>query len=226
MPEVNERDFYNRDYFEAITRESLPHTREVIYPFGERTARFLCGRLSPQRVLDIGCAKGFLVEAFRAHGVPAVFGIDISQYAVKEGSAAVRNHLIVADAQVGLPFQSGSCDLITALDLFEHLSDPGAVLREIRRVLTDTGAAYLKICHPAHPNARRDPSHVNVQPLGYWQQVFRQADFEWRRMYEAEFVPCVARWGFLKAWGRRCREWAVIGTPADYKFLLRKRRHG
>lgn len=223
MPEEKGRDFYDRDYFEARTRQSVPHTREVIYPLAERTARFLCRRLVPRRVLDIGCAKGFLVEAFRAQGVQAAFGADISLYAVCEGEATVRGRLMVADVQAGIPLRSASCDLITALDLFEHLPDPKPALREIGRILRSDGAAYLKICHPRHPNVYRDPSHVNVQPLGYWRRAFRQAGLEWKRLYEAEFSPDQGGLlGRLKAWVRRWREWAVIGTPADYKFLLRR----
>jgi len=218
--------FYDRDYFEGRTRQSPPHTRELIYPLAVRTAGYLCRRCQPPRVLDIGCAKGFLVEAFRAQGVEAAFGVDISLYAVSEGEAATRGRLMVADVQAGIPLRSGSCDLVSGLDLFEHLEDPGAALQEIRRVLSDAGVAYLKICHPRHPNARRDPSHVNVQPLSYWRRQFRQAGFAWERLYESEFAPSRGRRERLKALVRRWREWAVIGTPADYKFLLRKGADG
>lgn len=218
--------FYNRDYFAGRTRESPPHTRELIYPLAERTAAFLCRRCRPGRILDIGCAKGFLVEAFQNQGVDAVFGVDVSPYALSEGGAATRGRLVVGDVQGGIPLRSASCDLVTAVDLFEHLTDPGTVLREIRRVLSDAGVAYLKICHPIHPNVRRDPSHINVQPISYWRREFRRAEFRWKRLYETDFVASRGRWEWLKAWVRRWREWAVIGTPADYKFLLRKRGDG
>jgi SAM-dependent methyltransferase len=130
---------------------------------------------------------------------------------------------MVADAQAGIPLQSEFFDLVTALDLFEHLGEPGAVLQEIRRVLCTHGVAYLKICHPRHPNASRDPSHINVQPLLYWRRTFRQAGFRWQRLYETDCTVSQGLWQRLKACFRRWREWAVIGTPADYKFLLWKR---
>lgn len=220
------RAFYNRDYFEGRTRQSPPHTRDLIYPLAERTAAFLCRRCRPGRVLDLGCAKGFLVEAFRAQGVGTAFGVDISLHAVSEGEAAARSRLVVADVQAGIPLRSGSFDLVTGLDLFEHLEDPESALREIRRVLRDGGVAYLKICHPRHPNARRDPSHVNVQPLSYWRRQFCQAGFAWERLSESEFTLSPGCRERLKALVRRWREWAVIGTPADYKFFLWKRANG
>ncbi len=176
----------------------------------------------PTRVLDLGCAKGFLVEAFRARGIAAL-GVDVSAYAVSAAEPATRRRLVVADVEAGLPVRSGSCDLVTALDLFEHLPEPGPVLREIRRLLGDGGVAYLKICHPRHPNVRRDPSHVNVQPLAYWRRAFDRAGLGARRVYESEFAPPGGRLEWLRAQVRRWREWAVIGTPADYKFLVRTR---
>ena len=218
--------FYDADYFEGRTRESPPHQREIIYPLAERTAAFLCRRLRPARALDLGCAKGFLVEALLARGARRAFGVDISTYAVSHADAIMRSRLLVADASAGLPLKSGSFDLITAVDLFEHLADPAPVLGEIRRLLGVSGTAYLKICHPRHPNARRDPSHVNVQSLGYWRRVFRGAGFTCERLYESEFVPAGNGGDRLRASVRRAREWAVVGTPADYKFLLRKRRDG
>ncbi|HZN45080.1 MAG TPA: methyltransferase domain-containing protein, partial [Nitrospiraceae bacterium] len=120
----------------------------------------------------------------------------------------------------GLPLKAASCDLLTALDLFEHLRDPMYVLHEVRRVLSEDGKAYVKICHPRHPNATRDPSHINVQPLSYWTRTFREAGFLWRRVYEADVTGGEGRLAWAKAAIRRLREWAVIGTPADYKFFL------
>jgi SAM-dependent methyltransferase len=223
VAEAKGRNFYDQDYFEARSRQSVRHTHDIIYPLAERTARFLCRRLQPRCVMDIGCAKGFLVEAFRAVGVPAVFGADISLYAISEGTAAVRGRIMVADIQTGIPLRSASCDLVTAIDLFEHLPSPEPALCEIGRVLRSNGVAYLKICHPKHPNTHRDPSHVNVQPLRYWRQAFWRAGFQSERLFEAEFAPDQEGFlGRLKAWVRRWREWAVIGTPADYKFLLRR----
>src|SRR3989449_5027153 len=91
-------------------------------------------------------------------------------YAVSESEDEIRGRLIVADVQAGLPLYSATCDLVTALDLFEHLTDPRPVLKEIRRGLTDTGMGDLKICHPRHPKAPPDPTHINVRAPSYWKQ--------------------------------------------------------
>jgi SAM-dependent methyltransferase len=218
-----ETALYGRDYFEGGTRQSPPHTRDLIYPMADRTAAFLVRRCRPRCVLDIGCAKGFLVEAFGARGVPA-FGLDLSLYAVSAALPPTRRRLAVADGEAGIPLRSGSCDLVTAVDLLEHLPEPARLFREIRRVLTRDGLAYLKICHPRHPNAHRDPTHVNVRPLAYWRGELERVGFVWERLYESDFTPADGPVERLKAGVRRWREWAVIGTPADYKLLVRAAR--
>jgi len=212
--------FYNEEYFEGKSRHSPPHSRGLIYPMAERTARFLCRQSAPARVLDIGCAKGYLVEAFRAEGVAQAMGIDVSFYAVSHGEPSMRGRLLVGNLTEGLPVATGTCDVVTAMDLFEHLADPVPALREIFSVLHKDGKVYLKICHPRHPNATRDPSHINVQPLAYWTAIFRRVGFSWKRVYETDVAGLSSGTDQAKAVVRRFREWAVIGTPADYKFML------
>ncbi|MEE8160337.1 MAG: class I SAM-dependent methyltransferase, partial [Acidobacteriota bacterium] len=124
MREIKARDFFDQAYFEGKTRQSPPHSRELIYPLAARTAAFLCHRFRPRSVLDLGCAKGYLAEAFQAEGVPHVSGVDISLYAIGQSEASTRGKLIAADVQVGLPLSSSSYDLVTALDIFEHLPEP------------------------------------------------------------------------------------------------------
>lgn len=239
MVETRDRTFFDEAYFQGRSRASPPHERALVYPMAERTAVYLTRTLDPRRVLDLGCAKGYLAEAFHAAGVRTVTGLDVSLYALRHGAAATRGKLVLADARARLPLASGVYDLVTAVDLFEHLADPASVLAEIRRILAPRGRAYLKICHPRHPNASRDPSHVNVQPLAYWTRLFRACGFGWRRIFEADLTLAYGQ-GRAQAAGqgqgtgtgwidalkrpvRRFREWAVIGTPADYKFLLWRR---
>ncbi|MFQ5743344.1 MAG: class I SAM-dependent methyltransferase [Acidobacteriota bacterium] len=214
------REFYDRDYFEGGKRDSPAHTHETIYPLIEPTAVFLTRLYHPGTVVDLGCAKGYLVEAFQKTGIEKTFGMDVSTYAVSAGGTSTRGRLLVGDVAAGIPLRSGSFDLVTGLDLFEHLHDPAPVLAEIRRILSAGGVAYLKICHPRHANAQRDPSHVNVRPLPYWRNEFLRAGFCCRRVFEADFGTPAGPVERLKFLLRRFREWAVIGNPADYKFLL------
>ena len=88
------------------------------------------------RVLDIGCAKGFLVKDLMSvcPGLE-VFGIDISEYAVKncEKEAVGRLHLGNA---INLPFPDNSFDCVISLNTIHNFrkNDVIKMLKEIKRL--------------------------------------------------------------------------------------------
>lgn len=53
------------------------------------------------KLLDVGCAKGFLVEDFRSWGVEA-YGIDVSEYAISCAIEDIKPYLVVGDARTYL----------------------------------------------------------------------------------------------------------------------------
>ncbi|HRK31496.1 MAG TPA: class I SAM-dependent methyltransferase [Tepidisphaeraceae bacterium] len=55
-----------------------------------------------------------------------------------------------------LPFDSGSFDVVYSTDVFEHLPDPEACLREIVRVLRPGGAMWIRANHYGQYNAMHD----------------------------------------------------------------------
>src|SRR5437870_13556529 len=67
---------------------------EWLRQFG-RVADEIINRFNPRKVLDVGCAKGFLVECLRDRGVEA-YGFDISEYAISQVRRDVRPYCKVA----------------------------------------------------------------------------------------------------------------------------------
>jgi len=91
---------------------------------------------SESRVLDVGCAKGFMLRDLR-EAVPGidVHGIDISRYAIENSHPEVRSFLSVADAK-SLPFDDDSFDVVISINTIHNLdrADCGLALQEIERV--------------------------------------------------------------------------------------------
>jgi len=87
-------------------------------------------------VLDVGCAKGFMVRDFKESisGI-SVNGIDISDYAIGCAEEDVSDDLKVADARE-LPFDDASFDLVVSINTIHNLDREGVVqaLGEIERV--------------------------------------------------------------------------------------------
>jgi 2-polyprenyl-3-methyl-5-hydroxy-6-metoxy-1,4-benzoquinol methylase len=98
--------------------------------------------LRGQRVLDIGCDTGVLLQiAAEEYGVVPV-GIDVASRAV---SMATQHGIEVYRTNVEqAPEHLRDFAVITAIDLLEHTTDPVAFLVEIRKRLRPGGIAYLE----------------------------------------------------------------------------------
>lgn len=85
-----------------------------------------------RQILDIGCGTGATMDHLRAFG--EVQGIDLSELPLSFTRQRGHKHILCASA-TELPFADESFDLITALDVIEHLDDDVKGLSEICRVL-------------------------------------------------------------------------------------------
>ena len=88
------------------------------------------------KILDIGCAKGFMLYDFskHIHGM-TVQGIDISKYAIEHCKEEMRPYLEVGDAR-SLPYEDHTFDLVIAINTIHNLEmqDLKTALKEIMRV--------------------------------------------------------------------------------------------
>jgi SAM-dependent methyltransferase len=112
-----------------------------------QTARDRYGLKAGQRVLDIGCAKGFFVHDLMAT-VPGLSadGLDISAYATGHayGDSGGRLTLGSADA---LPYADNSFDAVFAVNTLHNLDRAGCItaLREINRVCKRPEACFVQV---------------------------------------------------------------------------------
>ncbi len=98
-----------------------------------------------QRVLDVGCAKGFLVkDLLTACPGLEVFGIDISEYAVMNCPSEVVGRLHVGHCE-RLPFPDNSFDAVLSINTIHNCKRDGAIraLKEIQRL--SGGRAFVQV---------------------------------------------------------------------------------
>jgi SAM-dependent methyltransferase len=100
---------------------------------------------SGARVLDAGCGSGRTLQELVDYG-------DVSGIELNTEAAALARGRALGDVQVGrleeLPWEDETFDLITCLDVIEHVPDDTAALAELRRVCRSGG--WLLVTVPAY----------------------------------------------------------------------------
>jgi len=135
---------YDERYFES----SDPNCGYAIYAADRDSIRDKSARLlqmlerhgKPGRLLDVGCAYGFLLEVAQEQGWE-VAGIEpaagVATRVAEQLSVPIHPDLLDA----ALP--EASYDAVTLWDVIEHMPDPRQALGEVRRILKPTGVCSI-----------------------------------------------------------------------------------
>ncbi len=141
------------------------------------------------RVLDVGCAGGYLGAILAAKGY-RVTGIDTPGSASNGFPDSIE--LLEADLDMGLPPLSGKFDIAICADVLEHLRRPVDLLREIHTVLApggklaaslpNSGHAYFRWNvltgrFPAEDRGLFDRTHLHFYTWQGWQALLQSGGF-------------------------------------------------
>ena len=114
---------------------SNPLVRRLVGAF-QRSLEELLDRAEPASLLDVGCGEGALVQRFAQRlGSRRVVGVDLREDSLQAGwSRHEAPNLEYRTLDGGeLPFADGEFDLVSAIELLEHVPDPNLTLREMSR---------------------------------------------------------------------------------------------
>jgi cyclopropane fatty-acyl-phospholipid synthase-like methyltransferase len=207
VPEVNLLDRYPKATRNIAARAAaVPSQREIAKRFGREyfdgergqgyggyryDGRWVAiaermrdhyGLRAGDRVLDIGCAKGFLLHDLRSV-VPGlrVAGLDISPYALAHAMEDVKPFLAVGTADV-VPYRDQAFDLVVSINTVHNLSLPRceAALREMERV--SRRGKYVQVDSYRNEQERENferwqlTAVTHFDPDG-WRRVFAKAGY-------------------------------------------------
>ncbi|HEY0833579.1 MAG TPA: class I SAM-dependent methyltransferase [Azospirillum sp.] len=151
----------------------VPIARQIIDHYGLKPG---------DRVLDIGCAKGFLVKDL-TDACPGleVYGLDISDYALTHAHPDAAGRLLRGTADT-LPFADGAFQAVLCINVIHNLERQRCInaIREIQRV--SGGRAYVQV------DAYRTPEEesifldwvltaVTFGTPDFWHALFAEARF-------------------------------------------------
>ncbi len=136
-------DVYTHGHHASVLRSHSWRT-------AENSAAHLLPQLQPgQRLLDVGCGPGTItVDLARRVAPGEVIGIDASEAVLDTARAHAADAGIEVTFAVGdayaLEFPDASFDVVHAHQVLQHLTDPVAALREMRRVTRPGGVVALR----------------------------------------------------------------------------------
>lgn len=133
-------------------------------------------------ILDVGCAKGFMLYDFQKllpHATVA--GLDISQYAYEMAPAAVQPFMTVGNAKA-LPYPDHSFDLVVSINTVDHLprAECEQAIREIQRVSKQHAFITVNGWRDAVEQEKMlkwNITALTCMHIDEWKQLFARVDY-------------------------------------------------
>jgi SAM-dependent methyltransferase len=127
-----------------------------------------------EAIADVGCGNGlYLAELARRGHAGRVLGVDLSPGMLQAARDRVPHVGMVAGDAVALPLHDGACDLTMAMAMLDHVPDPRAAVRELRRITRPGGQALVALNGHGHLQELRDaitaalPEAADGQPRAF-----------------------------------------------------------
>lgn len=183
-------DWYDQDYFDNGKKSNWSDGYKWSSFAGlfRETADLLCNTfLSAESFLDVGCAKGFLIQTLREKG-KIVQGFDHSVWAVNHALPTSRPYIVCAgvdDVQYTRKF-----DMLLALETFSHLteSQTRSFLMRVKSWIEiglfatiPTFESDMEICE--FKKHDKDMSHILLKSQQWWHELFLSTGWKQDRLH-------------------------------------------
>ncbi len=129
--------FADEEYSRGGYREYVRARELKVSTFRERL-ELIQRRVPEGRLLDVGCACGYLIEVALDAGYDA-YGVEFAASALAQASPRVQPRIFSDNVEGVAAKELGAFDVVTAFDIVEHLLDPIRFLGQLRNLLRPGG---------------------------------------------------------------------------------------
>ncbi|MCD6665281.1 bifunctional 2-polyprenyl-6-hydroxyphenol methylase/3-demethylubiquinol 3-O-methyltransferase UbiG [Hydrogenophaga bisanensis] len=186
--------------------------------------------LAGKRVLDVGCGGGILSDSMARKGAQ-VTGIDLSVkalrvaqlHALEAGTSGVEYREVSAEDLAAE--QPGTFDVVTCMEMLEHVPDPSSVVRACSQLVKPGGWVFFSTIN-------RNPKSFLFAIVGaeYVLQLLPKGTHEWAKFIRPSELASYCRQADLDLQGTRGMEynpltrryWLSDDTSVNYMIATRR----
>jgi 2-polyprenyl-3-methyl-5-hydroxy-6-metoxy-1,4-benzoquinol methylase len=181
---------YSSEYFE--------HIEKGYYPFSylrDRVIIHFVKKLIPKgkRILEIGCGTGRCIT--QIENKYETYGMDISEYAIKQAQTRSRKTKFSATSLENLDAFEKQFDGVIAINIIEHLAEPDTILLKINKVLSNNGFLFVHLPTVSNKLSKillnrfyKDDTHVFITSINNLNSVLLEAGFSLMYQRSGSFI--------------------------------------
>lgn len=198
-------EFFDHDYYESGPQsgkslyQNYRWIPELTLPLAHHIARYMDIETG-KTVMDFGCAKGYVVKAFRLLGYEA-YGIDVSEYAISQVDKEVEDFCKLVEPGSD---EYKYTDFMIAKDVLEHIPyDSLDQTLEIMRSKCENIFAVIPLGKNGKyiiPAYELDKSHFIRESKQWWEKKFVDAGFK-SCTFTTDLGPFKANWQEIETEG-------------------------
>lgn len=183
---------FEQQYFADNYRDYAAQNPAWKLAFYARSIERYAPAARPLDLLDVGCGLGRFLGFLAARGGYRLHGTDLSRYAIDENRRAWPGVDFRYAGATERPYPDASFDVVTTLDVIEHVPDLAAVGEAVAGMLRPGGLyvfvvpVYDGLSGPLIRRLDRDPTHVHKRERDFW------------LAWAAERFEVLGWWGMLR----------------------------
>lgn len=163
--------------------EVSAYQRQKFLPLLDAALRALAPRRTPElALLDVGVGYGAFLRLCEERGFARLAGMDPFPDSIRIAERHTGARLRAGDAaDSDWPFEEAAFDIVTCLDVVEHLAQPRLLFANAARYLAPGGVLVVRTPNGQLPYRLRrvpglgipdrNPTHVNVHPPAWWRAL-------------------------------------------------------
>jgi 2-polyprenyl-3-methyl-5-hydroxy-6-metoxy-1,4-benzoquinol methylase len=149
MPSVTAMNQYADDEYSSGAYRQYAKSRDLKIATALPRLAAITKLAKGKRLLDVGCATGFFMEAAMEAGFE-VRGVEFSDVAISLARPDVRARIVRGDVNALRSQETEKFDVVTAFDIIEHVQNPAKFLEDIREILCPEGVLAISSPDTGH----------------------------------------------------------------------------